>query len=108
MRSKHIIYICDLRFYFFVILFSLNYVVQATAENIYICLYCAYSVNCLLNTPVMRAFQLFYYSAYIFNKCTKVLSDFNQFSSLFQVHFLLRMHFEGDNSFKLLKTPLKL
>ena len=53
---------------FFVILFSLNAVEQATAENIYSCLHCADHVNCLLNTTVLRAFQLFYHAAFWFNK----------------------------------------
>jgi hypothetical protein len=38
---------------------------------------------------------------------TKDLSDFNQFSTVFSVNFLERLHFERDNSFKLLKSVLK-
>jgi len=40
--------------------------------------------------------------------CTRDLSDFNQFEYAFLVYCLLRMHFERENSFKLLKTVFKL
>jgi hypothetical protein len=40
--------------------------------------------------------------------CKKDLSDFNQFASVFLVYCLLRMHFERENFFKLLKTVFKL
>ena len=66
---------------------------------------CADHVNCLLNVPVLRAFKLFYHVAFRFNKLHERSV---WFQSVLLVYFLLRMHFERDNSYKLLKTVIKL
>jgi len=75
-----------------------------------------FTVVCVVLTMLILCYIRFYYVRFnsfimlpsVLIICTKDLSNFNQFSSVVSVYCLLRMHFEGDNVFKLLNTVLKL